>query len=219
MSQPSSATQQGTVLYLASASPRRHEILNQLGIAHQVLHVPAPEGEDEPQWPNETPADYVRRTAREKAERAVRWLGSTQRAASLLPPEHACILTADTTVILDGQVLGKPRDPQDAAAMLTRLSGRTHHVHTAIVLAAHGQLFEGLSINEVHFKPLSQADIDAYCASGEPLGKAGAYAIQGRAAAFVCHLSGSHSGVMGLPAYETCLLLERIQNAGMTDRG
>lgn len=200
-----------TPLYLASASPRRRDILDQLGIAHRVLRVPAPDGEDEPQWPGESAQTYVRRTARDKAERAVRWLAGPQRPDDFLPPHEAFVLAADTTVILDGQVLGKPRDLADAASMLTRLSGRSHHVHTAVVLAANGTLFEDLSISEVRFKTLSQGDIQAYCDSGEPLGKAGAYAIQGRAGMFVRHLSGSYTGVMGLPAYETARLLEKAQ--------
>uniref|UniRef100_UPI00333FD518 Maf family protein n=1 Tax=Castellaniella defragrans TaxID=75697 RepID=UPI00333FD518 len=199
-------------LYLASASPRRQEILDQLGIAHRVLRVPAPEGEDEPQWPGEAAADYVRRTAREKAERAVRWLAGPQRPEDFLPPGEALILAADTTVILDGQVLGKPRDLADAESMLARLSGRSHQVHTAIALAVHGRILEDLSVNEVQFKPLSRHEIQAYCATGEPLGKAGAYAIQGRAGMFVRHLSGSHTGVMGLPAYETARLLEQARD-------
>lgn len=198
-------------LYLASASPRRREILDQLGIPHRVLYVPAPEGEDEPQWPGEPAPDYVRRTAREKADRAVHWLAGPQRPDGLLPPHEAFILAADTTVILDGQVLGKPRDLADAASMLARLSGCTHHVHTAVVLAAHGTVLEELSISEVHFKPLSPREIQAYCDTGEPLGKAGAYAIQGRAGTFIRHLSGSYTGVMGLPAYETAALLEQAQ--------
>jgi len=196
-------------LYLASASPRRREILDQIGIAHRVLRVPAPEGEDEPQWPGEAAEDYVRRTAREKAERAILWLAGPQRPEGFMPPDQAFVLAADTTVILEGQVLGKPRDLADAESMLTRLSGRSHLVHTAVALASKGRILEGLSASQVRFKPLSRADIQAYCATGEPLGKAGAYAIQGRAGVFVQHLAGSYTGVMGLPAYETAQLLEQ----------
>jgi len=199
-------------ILLASASPRRHEILDQLAIAHGILRVPAPDGEDEPRLPGEPAADYVRRTAREKAERAAAWLASGGQPDPL--PENwpagwrqAPILCADTTVILDGEVLGKPRDETDAANMLRRLSGREHAVHTAVVLADGGRLHEAVSISTVRFQPLADADIAAYVASGEPFGKAGSYAIQGRAAAFVAHLSGSHSGVMGLPAHETARLL------------
>lgn len=202
-------------ILLASGSPRRHEILDQLSIPHGILRVPSPEGEDEPVLPGERPEDYVRRTAREKAQRASAWLVGGGQPAQV--PDHwpgrwaqAPILCADTTVILDGQILGKPVDTQDAAAMLARLSGRRHSVHTAVVLASGGKLDEIVSISEVEFCTLSHQDIREYCASGEPMGKAGSYAIQGLAAAFIRHLSGSHSGVMGLPAFETTELLRRL---------
>ena len=199
-------------ILLASASPRRHEILDQLGIPHGILRVPAPEGEDEPRLPGEPPADYVRRTARDKAERAAAWLASGGQPGPLPAAwpagwREAPILCADTTVILDGDILGKPRDAADAARMLRRLSGRTHAVHTAVVLAAGDGFHEAVSISTVHFQPLTTGDIARYVASGEPFGKAGGYAIQGRAAAFVARLEGSHSGVMGLPAHETFQLL------------
>ena len=202
-------------ILLASASPRRHEILDQLAIAHGILRVPAPEGEDEPLLPGEAAADYVRRTARDKAERAVAWLatgGHPDPVPDTWPVDwrNAPILSADTTVILDGDSLGKPADAADAAAMLRRLSGREHAVHTAIVVAHRGRLHEGLSISTVRFQTLGDDEITAYIASGEPFGKAGSYAIQGRAAAFVAHLSGSHSGVMGLPAHETTQLLRAL---------
>lgn len=203
-------------ILLASASPRRHDILDQLAIPHGILRVPAPDGEDEPRLPGEPAADYVRRTARDKAERAVAWLASGGRPDPL--PEawpagwrEAPILGADTTVILDGEVLGKPRDAADAAGMLRRLSGQEHAVHTAVVLADGGRFHEAVSISTVRFQPLTDTDIAAYVASGEPFGKAGGYAIQGRAAAFVVHLSGSHSGVMGLPAHETVRLLAHCE--------
>lgn len=199
-------------ILLASGSPRRHEILNQLGIPHGILHVPSPEGEDEPVLPGERPEDYVRRTAREKAQRAAAWLAGGGRPAKI--PDHwpghwaqAPILCADTTVILDDRILGKPVDARDAATMLAKLSGRRHAVHTAVVLASGGGLHEAVSVSEVEFRALSDQDIREYCASGEPMGKAGSYAIQGLAAAFIRHLSGSHSGVMGLPAFETAELL------------
>ncbi len=189
------------LIYLASASPRRHEILLQMGIRHQVLDVPAPAGEDEPQLPNEAPDHYVRRTAKDKAVRAVHWL---QHAAG--KPDGP-ILAADTTVILNNEVLGKPADLQQAQAMLRRLSGHTHQVHTAIVLANQGQFLEDVSITDVQVKTLNQYEIDAYCATGEPMGKAGSYGIQGAAAFFIEHISGSYSGVMGLPIFETHRLL------------
>lgn len=188
------------LLYLASASPRRHDILLQMGIAHHVLNVPPPPGEDEPRHDGEAAADYVRRTAREKALRAVHWVGS--QFLSPLP-----ILSADTTVVLDGAILGKPRSRDDAAAMLKLLSGREHEVRTAVVLAHAGRLYEDVSVSLVRFRDLTEEDIQAYCASGEPMGKAGSYAIQGRAGRFASHLDGSYTGVMGLPMYETDRLL------------
>ena len=187
-------------IYLASASPRRHQLLTEMGVPHEVLHVPAPPGEDEPRLAGETPLDYVTRTAREKAQRASAWL-HTQNLPKLP------VLCADTTVALDGDVLGKPADLEDAANMLRRLSGRTHHVYSALVLVDALGTQEALSCTEVSFKTLSEAEIAWYCASQEPLGKAGAYGIQGKAALFVTHLSGSHSGVVGLPLHETYLLL------------
>lgn len=193
-------TDPAPLLYLASASPRRHELLTQVGLPHIVLDVPAPPGEDEPQHPGEAAADYVRRTAREKAERAGLWLA--HRQLPILP-----LLAADTSVILQGQVLGKPADRADAIAMLRRLSGATHQVHTAVVLGYGGTLREAVSISEVRMRELSASDIERYCDSGEPYGKAGAYGIQGLAGTFVAHLSGSYTGVMGLPLFETANLL------------
>lgn len=199
-------------LLLASASPRRHEILKQLNIPHSVLHVPAPEGEDEPQEPGESPEAYVRRTAHDKVLRAAQWLRQSPAApgsasASSIATTEIYLLSADTVVILDGEVLGKPLDHTDATNTLRRLSGKVHHVHTALALHHDEHVFEALSISTVHFKALSDAEIDSYCATGDPMGKAGAYGIQGPAAAFISHLSGSYTGVMGLPAYETAELL------------
>ncbi|CAP43447.1 Maf family protein [Bordetella petrii] len=190
-------------LYLASASPRRRELLDQIGLAHTVLRVPAPPGEDEPQHEGETAADYVRRTARDKAERGRLWMAAQQ--LPVLP-----VLAADTTVVLQGQVLGKPADRADAARMLARLSGSLHQVHTAVALWHAGQLQEAVSVSEVRMRELTEADIARYCDSGEPYGKAGAYGIQGLAGTFIAHLAGSYSGVMGLPLYETAGLLRRV---------
>jgi len=190
-------------LYLASASPRRRELLAQLGVAHTVLQVPAPPGEDEPQHAGETAADYVKRTAREKAERGAQWMHA--QALPTLP-----ILAADTTVILRGEVLGKPTDRAHAIDMLSRLSGTSHHVHTAVVLWHQAQLYEDVSISEVRMRPLSADDIPRYGDSGEPFGKAGAYGIQGLAGTFISHLAGSYTGVMGLPVFETSNLLRRV---------
>lgn len=197
------------MIYLASASPRRREILSQIGVAHEVLHVPAPEGEDEPQLPGEEPHVYVRRTARDKAIRAAVWLASDAGRAHV-SSNHYPILTADTTVILNGLVLGKPADHADAERMLARLSGNTHFVHTAVVLAHRDRLFEDVSITEVRFTTLSTQDIRRYVDTGEPMGKAGAYGIQGMAARFIAHISGSYTGVMGLPAFETGRLLQSV---------
>lgn len=220
------------ILYLASASPRRHEILKQLLIPHRVLCIPAPAGEDEPQLPNETPQDYVRRTSHEKALRAAKWLQRhpdeqiqpfiravfdpqiTYKSEEIdiaaptpaVPAKHY-VLSADTTVVLDQKILGKPESRSDAIQTLKSLSGQIHHVHTAVTLVCDQQISEAVSISTVCFKPLSDAEIEAYCATDEPMGKAGAYGIQGPAAAFVSHLSGSYTGVMGLPAYETAELL------------
>ena len=187
-------------LYLASASPRRRELLAQIGLAHTVLQVPAPPGEDEPRHAGEAAADYVRRTARDKAERGHQWMAAQQ--LPILP-----VLAADTTVVLRGEVLGKPADRADAIRMLARLAGTLHHVHTAVALWHAGQLHEAVSVSEVRMRELSEDDIGRYCDSGEPYGKAGAYGIQGLAGTFIAHLAGSYSGVMGLPLYETARLL------------
>lgn len=187
-------------LYLASASPRRRELLTQIGLAHEVLRVPAPPGEDEPQHPGESAADYVQRTARDKAERGRDWLRG--QALPVLP-----LLAADTTVILDGQVLGKPADRDDAIRILQALSGQTHQVHTAVALWTDDRLLEAVSITHVRMRPLELDEIARYCDSGEPYGKAGAYGIQGLAGTFVANIDGSYTGVMGLPLFETANLL------------
>lgn len=192
-----------TRIYLASASPRRHEILQQMGVQHTVLDVPAPPGEDEPRLPGESPADYVRRTAKEKAMRAAEWVAT--QSLPLLP-----VLTADTTVFIGDDILGKPTDADDARQMLKRLSGTIHNVHTAVVLGCADGLHEAVSMTEVRMKVLSDAEITTYCATGEPMGKAGSYGIQGHASLFIEHISGSYSGVMGLPVFETGLLLRQL---------
>lgn len=204
------ATRQSPPLYLASESARRHALLLQIGVAHTVLRVPRPEGIDEPQEPGESAVHYVRRTAREKVERALQWLDSSQRPAGLVPAGAARILGADTVVSLQGDVLGKPRDRDDAARMLGRLSGKKHEVRTAVVIACGGRILEAESVTQVWFRSLAAHEITRYCNSDEPLGKAGAYAIQGRAGAFVRHLSGSYTGVVGLPVYEVFALLAQL---------
>lgn len=193
-------------IYLASASPRRHEILTQLGIPHEVLKLPPVAGEDEPRLAGESPADYVMRTARDKAHRALAHLADPGRRH--LPPRP--VLAADTTVILGDEILGKPVDVEDARRMLQRLSGTVHEVRSAVVVADASRMLEAVSITTVRFARLSRKDIDDYCASGEPMDKAGAYGIQGLAGLFVEHISGSFSGVMGLPVFETGRLLRQF---------
>jgi len=191
-------------IYLASASPRRHELLNQIGVKHTVLEVPSAPGEDEPRLPGEAPMDYVQRTALEKANRAHAWLTQTAKASGL---ERLPILAADTTVALGNEVLGKPKDVEDAQRMLALLSGQTHTVLTSVVLLTEFELKKALSISEVSFMRLSPQQIVDYVESKEPFGKAGAYAIQGFAGAFIDKLKGSYTGVMGLPLHETLSLL------------
>lgn len=193
-------------LYLASASPRRHDILNQMHVKHEVLLVPSPPGEDEPQRPAESPLDYVQRTAMEKLQLAMQWYQQVHEAG-----QKAAILTADTTVALDGRILGKPADLHEAARFLDALSNTTHRVLTAVCLGYGSTVLRALSISEVQFKALSPAEIDWYCRTGEPLGKAGGYAIQGAGGMFVQQLRGSHSGVAGLPMHETYALLQQAR--------
>lgn len=189
-------------LYLASASPRRAELLGQIGLAHSVLRVPSPPGEDEPRLANESAREYARRTTLEKTRRAVDWVQQQS-----LPP--GLILCADTSVALGEEILGKPADADDAARILHRLSGTRHEVRTWVALydPANGQTHERESVSLVWMKSLSDTEIQAYCRSGEPQGKAGAYGIQGLASVFIERLDGSYSGVMGLPLHETAELL------------
>ena len=185
------------VIYLASRSPRRVELLKQIGI----LCVTLPADIDETQDLNESPIDYVMRLARQKAEACSQALNSEQR----LSP----ILAADTTVVLDEQVLGKPEDDNDARLILTRLSGRVHQVHTAVALAFNNQIEVVLSTTVVEMMDLSVAQIEAYIASGDHRDKAGSYGIQGAAGAWIKRIEGSYTGVMGLPLYETATLLRQ----------
>jgi len=182
------------MLHLASRSPRRSELLARLGLDFGVLDIDIPEQRQ----PGEAPEDYGRRVAREKA-------GAGLLRVMAVP--GAVVLGADTEVVLDDEVFGKPSDDADAAAMLRRLSGRTHRVVTAVSLVSASRELQAVSISEVTFAPLSDAEIAAYVATGEPRGKAGGYAIQGYAQAFITHLSGSYSGVVGLPLYETATML------------
>lgn len=193
-------------LYLASQSPRRLELLRQVGLEPTVLPLRCSPGRmdvDETPLPDEPARDYVLRLARRKAEAGV--VARTGRDLPAWP-----ILAADTTVTLDGHILGKPVDEAEAAEMLRRYSGRAHTVLTAVAAAHHGGVRAALSESVVRFKPLSEAEIGAYVASREAYDKAGGYGIQGRAALFIEYLEGSYSGVMGLPLYETAELLKTV---------
>jgi septum formation protein len=185
-------------IYLASQSPRRSELLLQAGIAHKIL--PMDPAEDlellETRQGHESPLAYVQRVAALKLDAAVQRL-------KRLGLEDAPVLCADTTVALGSSILGKPGDANEARAMLTRLSGRTHRVHTALALARKRRRTYALSSSSVSFCVMDAAQIRAYASSGEPMGKAGAYAVQGRAAMFISRISGSYSGIMGLPLFET----------------
>lgn len=194
-------------IYLASRSPRRRELLAQIGVRfHLLLFRDRPETDpelDEMPLASETPRTYVERVARAKAQAG--WKRLEQRN---LP--RAAVLSADTSVAVDERILGKPADRREAAEMLAALSGRRHEVLTAVAVRHDAQMECVLSVSEVEFKPLSAEEIRQYVATGECEDKAGAYAIQGRAAQFISELRGSFSGVMGLPLYETAQLLERM---------
>lgn len=182
------------MLHLASKSPRRIELLARLGLRFGVLELDVPEL----RAIGEPAEDYVRRVAREKA-------GAGLLKVMTIP--GALVLGADTEVVLDDEVFGKPADADDAAAMLRRLSGRTHRVVSAVSVVSAGREAQSVSVSQVSFAVLDETAIAAYVASGEPMGKAGGYAIQGAAERFVTRLDGSYSGVMGLPLYETSRLL------------
>lgn len=185
------------MLYLASQSPRRRELLAQLGLPFGLLDVDVPEQHQ----PGEPPEAYVSRVAREKAGAGL---------LAVVGNPGAAVLGADTEVVLDDVVFGKPADAAEAARMLAALSGRIHRVVSTVWLVNAGREDHATCVTEVTMQDLAPATIAAYVATGESFGKAGAYAIQGRAAAFVSHLSGSHSGVMGLPLHETARLLRRF---------
>jgi septum formation protein len=179
------------MIRLASASPRRRELLTQIGVPHVVTvpHI------DESALPAERPADYAQRIARTKAE-------TVWKADSSLP-----VLSADTTVVLNGEMFGKPSGREHAIDMLARLSGKTHEVMTAVVLVWAGGTAVRMNASEVRFRTLTLEECAAYWETGEPRDKAGGYAIQGRAAVFIESIAGSYSGVMGLPLFETAALL------------
>ena len=194
-------------LYLASRSPRRRELLAQIGIQFDTIvfrDAPREDNElDETPHAGEAPIDYVQRVARAKAEHGWRIVGGRRL---LSQP----VLAADTTLEFDGEIIGKPVNAADARAILRRLSGHTHRVLTAVAVAFEGRLDSVLSISEVSFGVIEESEIRSYVATGEPMDKAGAYGIQGHAGMFVERLVGSYTGVMGLPLYETVQLLKRF---------
>ena len=194
-------------IYLASRSPRRRELLAQIGVRYELLLFRAGAGGDEEvdetPHPGEPPEKYVMRVCEEKARAG--WTRLMQRHLAPAP-----VLSADTTVTVDGRILGKPADRRDAAAMLRLLSGRRHEVLTAVCVLLDDRLESALSRSDVEFRELADADIRAYVATGEADDKAGAYGIQGRAGQFIREIRGSYSGIMGLPLFETAQLLERF---------
>lgn len=185
-------------IYLASGSPRRRELLEQIGVNYTRLHVVVPEQVA----PDESAEQYVQRVALEKARAGCREIGPHQ-------PDWP-VLGADTAVVIDGQILGKPVDHADGVNMLKKLAGRRHEVLTAIAIVQGQQEQVCLNLTRVSIAPLTAAQCEAYWSSGEPLDKAGGYAIQGIAASFISHIEGSYSGVMGLPLYETTELLKQF---------
>ena len=191
-----------TFIYLASQSPRRRQLLEQLGVRHELLLPDADEDSEaiEAVVSGEAPARYVRRVTGLKLDAA---LARMRRRGLPLAP----VLCSDTTVALGRVIYGKPQGDADARRMLRELAGQTHRVLTAVAVAAGRKRVEALSDSRVTFAPMTPAQVRAYVASGEPSGKAGAYAVQGRAAAYISHISGSYSGIMGLPMHETAQLL------------
>ncbi|EIJ42207.1 MAF protein [Beggiatoa alba B18LD] len=184
------------MIYLASQSPRRCELLAQIQVNFQQLSVDV----DETPFLNEAPVDYVSRLALMKAQ-----VGFRQSQA------HYPVLGADTSVICDGVIFGKPQDAEDAKRMLSQLAGKTHQVMTGVALVSANSEQVLVNQNRVTFRPLSVLEIERYVATGEPLDKAGSYAVQGLASVFITQIVGSYSGIMGLPLYETALLLAQAQ--------
>ena len=191
-------------IYLASRSARRRELLKQMGVNFEMLLLREGVGReadfDETPRPGEEPQHYALRVARQKAEAG--WMRLEQRRLMRHP-----VLAADTTVAIGNEILGKPKDREDAVAMLKRLSGTSHFVHSAVAVQFNDRLEDAVSSTEVRFKVLSDDEIRRYVATGEPFDKAGGYGIQGKAAMFVEHISGSYTGVVGLPVFETAKLL------------
>jgi septum formation protein len=191
-------------IYLASQSPRRAQLLEQLGVQHRPLLADGNEDVEalEAERRGELPAAYVERVTRAK-------LAAARRRLSARGLPSAPILVADTTVAIGTRILGKPADAAHAQAMLAALSGRTHRVLTAVAVAAGRRTLFALNVSRVHFAPIAAAEIAAYIATREPFGKAGAYAIQGRAAAWITLIAGSYTGIMGLPLHDTARLLRQ----------
>ncbi|MEO7497199.1 MAG: Maf family protein [Massilia sp.] len=193
-------------IYLASKSPRRRELLRQIGVEFELLMLRNDNGRGpdvtEIVHPNEAAIDYVARVANEKA--AFAWNMVQTRRLSPRP-----VLAADTTVTIDGEILGKPANTAEAVAMLQKLSGQTHQVLTCVAVHHTDMAEQVTQVSLVRFGTLSPASIAAYCATSEPYDKAGGYGIQGLASLFVAHIEGSHSGIMGLPLYETAKLLRK----------
>ncbi|WP_025916631.1 nucleoside triphosphate pyrophosphatase [Herminiimonas sp. CN] len=192
-------------IYLASKSPRRRELLRQIGVEFEILqlrdHTARGPDVSEAVRPDELPHEYVARVCGEKASFA--WQMIQKRRLPSRP-----VLAADTTVVIDGKILGKPACTAEAIEMMRQLSGRTHQVMTSIALHHNAQSWQLTQISEVTFADLSESTIDRYCATHEPYDKAGGYGIQGLAAVFIRHISGSYSGIMGLPLFETTQLLQ-----------
>jgi septum formation protein len=193
-------------VYLASQSPRRQALLDQIGVAYRVLLPTDVEAAEalEAVLPQESALRYVKRVTRLKVLAALEQI----QQQSL---EAAPVLCADTTVVVEGHILGKPANASEATQMLSLLSGKTHQVLTAVAIGHNQDIHLALSRSRVKFASMTVADIQDYVASQEPMGKAGAYAIQGRASAFISHTSGSYSGIMGLPLYETTQLLKQVR--------
>lgn len=193
-------------IYLASKSPRRRELLRQIGVEFELLLLrdQAPRGPDvsEEVLPGESAENYVVRVTAEKAETAWRIM-----LARRLPPRP--VLAADTTVAIDGRILGKPADDKEAMDMLRALSGRAHRVITSVALHHDGRTSQLTQTSEVTLSALTEDRMRAYCATSEPYDKAGGYGIQGMAAVFIRHIAGSYTGIMGLPLHETALLLNQ----------
>lgn len=202
---PNDKTPAHDFLYLASQSPRRRQLLEQLGVRYELLLPDADEDAEalEAERAGEAPAAYVERVTLAK-------LGAARQRLKRRGLPAAPILCSDTTVALGRRILGKPRDADDATEMLRSLSGREHRAITAVALGTARRTECEVNVSRVRFAPLGEAELAAYVASGVPMGKAGAYAIQSQAAAWIERITGSYSGIMGLPLYETARLLQRF---------